>query len=365
MSVAEQLGCEDEVFLSPIVHAYETDGQTIGPETTLAVRGLKTALETIRETGDDYERGLLAGIDSNFFDLDHTAYTSDQPNGLQVGRLLTRHLARGNREQIVGFAIWYQGRVQRLGEQLAKDQPLLAQDTLARTERLINDGLFPKTALNLMNKATGWASDITPIGSVEQVANNHSGYCGRDGIGLANLYTLPIFPAHIGPGFKQTAFHEHLHAIGHISGERRGLFWGLTERAHPHFNRWLEEAYVSQVAYEVIIPATRANMLKSLANPGPVEEQFLKVVLDASPVPLDLADLSAAHFSGRQPNTKARLHVARGLGAAVNTLFPRYENEAWQRINQNYAVPERRIDRGKYLASLLLSIGIKPVRILI
>ena len=116
MNVAERLGCEDTVFLSDIVDAYEADGQAIGPATTLAVHGLKLALSEMRLSGNDYLRNKLVAIDGNFMDLDDLAYRDEQSQGLQIGLRLTKKLERANRQQIVDFGLWYQARVRQLGD---------------------------------------------------------------------------------------------------------------------------------------------------------------------------------------------------------------------------------------------------------
>ncbi len=354
MHIAERLGCDDRVFLLDVVTAYETDGHEIGSATTLAVQGLKSALSEMRLSDDPYVRDKLDDIDANFMDRDDMAYCDEQPQGLMVGRRLTKRLQRANRQQIVDFGLWYQARVRQLGDQLAEDQPLLAEDAITRTDGLVDQGIFPKSARDLMRKSTVWAGTFEPIGSVEQEANNHDGYCYEDGIGISNLYMAPVFPAVIGLQMKQTTFHEYLHGIGHLGTNRRGLFFGLTGRLHSNYNRWLEEGYVAMASYEAVKQAARPSALSLVSQPYPAERQFLNLAMHAAPQPVDLSDISAAHFSGRHPTAKARLYVAQNLSSGLNDIFPEYQNDAWQEINKAYEAKARRQDRQAYISDLLL-----------
>jgi len=354
MHIGERLGCDDDVFLSQIVDAYETDGRAIGPETTLAVRGLKQAIIDIRQADDSYGRERLASIDATFFDLDELAYTENHVGGFQPGSSLTKRLTRANRQQIVEFGLWYRDRVAQLGEQLRTDQPVLAADVRERTEGLISQGIFPPAARNLMHQTTLWGENIKPIGSVEQAANMHSGYCHRWGIGLANQYLAPNFPAVIGLQLKQTSFHEHLHGIGHLGRERRGLFYGLAERHRSNYNRWLEEAYVATVSEAAIKQGSKPGAVALVQQSYLPERTFLQVAMEVSPTPLSLLEISEAHFSGRHPRAAIRTYVANGFNNGLNDLFPEYGGTAWDRINADYEAIPHRLKREEYMTDLLL-----------
>ena len=74
-------------------------------------------------------------------------------------------------------------------------------------------------------------------------------------------------------------------------------------------------------------------------------------------VTIDLSDLSAAHFSRRQVNAKARRHVESGMAASLNDLFPEFEGQALTGINEIYEKQHLRRDRACYLSSLLQRLG--------
>ena len=86
----------------------------------------------------------------------------------------------------------------------------------------------------------------------------------------------------------------------------------------------------------------------------PAERQFLNLAMHTSPQPVDLSDISAAHFSGRHPAATVRNYVARNLSSGLNDLFPEYQNAAWLQINKEYEAKARRPDRHAYMSDLLV-----------
>ena len=353
-TIAEKLECVDEIFLGSIVAAYEADDKTIGPETTLAVRGLKQVLRQVRTSNDVDDHECLAAINVNFQQLDGLNYNNDMTPGMPIGKQLTSCLERASRRDTVDFAYWYQNRVIDLGAQLRVDQPLIASDTMERTAALIKASLMPPAALSIMKKVIAWSSSFIPIGSVEQEANLWNGYCHSDGIGLANLYNLPESINSISPLMLQTVYHEYLHGVRYVGGNRV-LLDGLTDKdSHLSPNLWLEESYVTNLSRRAILLDHDPNELTNLPNPFPAEREFLDLALGVAANPIDISDLSAAHFSGRSKRTSARLYVFQALSRGFNELYPEFEGNAWNGINQGYESCLHPVDRGEYIQQLCL-----------
>lgn len=349
---AEQLGCGDDIFLAPILRAHEADGLSIGPETQMAVRGLKHGIGQLRNSIDPHIQGQITAVNKGYFQDDGMWYDADVFTDWKPGRNLLGNLLRANTAQIVRFAGLYNERVGELQQALNDDHHKLADDAMKRTDMLIGKNMLPKSAENLMEQTIVWAGEFEAIGSVEQAVNSNVGYCHDGGIGIANLYDLPCFPSNPSLFMHQTIFHEYLHGVGYQQSNKRGLFFGLTSRQYSNYNRWLEEAYVATVAHEAVKPDLKLALVKP-KQPYSQERRFMKLVLDIAMSPVDLADLSAAHFSYRSSRTNVRRHVAQALGAGLNSVFPEYEGYAWEQINHNYEAQSHRQDRSKYIGRLL------------
>lgn len=352
--VAEQLKCDEGIFLSPILRAHENDGLNVGPETLLAVRGLKKGIQQLRTSNDPHIQTQLADINDGYFVDDGIWLDEVSLTGWKPGRNLLGNLQRANAGQVVQFAELYDERVRELQQALHVDRTKLADDAMQRTHKLIGKNILPKTADELMQQTINWAGKFEAIGSVEQAANSNIGYCYDGGIGIANLYELPYFPSVPGVLMHQTVFHEYVHGIGHLQNNKRGIFFGLTDKLNSNYNRWLEEAYVATIAHEAVKPDIKQTLIQPAQSYGQ-ERRFMKLLLDVAASPVDLADLSAAHFSYRSPQTKARQHITHALGSALNDIFPEYDGLAWEHINQNYEQRSDRNARSNYIGRITMT----------
>lgn len=352
-TVAERLNCEEAPFLSNVLQAYEADGNAVGMETTLAIRGLKQTIKALKRSTNESETETLEHIDNNFLDKELAAVCRLSDMGMKVSKSVTSSLMRANRREIVDFGFWYQERVGYLGKQLVEDQNELAAITLDRTSQLVDSSVLPKDARSIMEKSIEWAGPLKPIGSIEQAAMSMDGYCQSDGIGLANLYYLPGLPAGMTPELRQTAFHEYLHGVGAVPRGRRGFFDGVTcPNADIPF-RWLEESFVTEVTYMAAELGTNDIEKERLLKPYESERKFLKFLLDNSSKPLDISDLAAAYFSGRTRNTVARKHVHAAINDTLNEIFQEHHGNAWTVSNHIYEVITDRHKRQDFIAGWL------------
>lgn len=336
--------------MADVLFAYRADGGTIGTNTTYAVRELKQAIRAVRRSDDPYDQADIENIRLGFVSHDWTTYPFEESLGdmPRIGRDVLASLLRCNRAQFVKFAQWYEVRSEDLAKQLNEDTPELITDTMRRTEALVESGAFPSNAVGMMEASTDAAGPLAPIGSIESAAGSRVGYCGRDGIGIANLYAVPEIFWRVTPRLRAIAFHEFVHNVGHIDDERRGIYFGLTRKQEYPPQLWLEEAFTAMAtdeAMQIVLPQ---------GPPGSYSRERLLLMLAsmAAPELVHFTDLSEAHFSRRSIKSEARRFVEHTLSSGLNGLFPERGGDALRSINAQYITIARAHERSDFMDKL-------------
>ena len=163
-------------------------------------------------------------------ELNHTLDTPLRQNVMDWMAHATDH-------DIEMFCKWSLMRTRDLTHSLHRDKTQLIDHTLDKTHNLADIGLFPPTAIPVMEAATD-RYYIQGIDSFHSGGLHRIAFCDDYTIGMANLYLSRPNIKYVTGHMKRTIFHEYMHG----AGNDRGFFWGISTQL-PVL-RIIEEAFV-------------------------------------------------------------------------------------------------------------------------
>lgn len=283
----------------------------------------------------------LEAID-NFYRANDLQALQNEQGSVRINSNIASWLGRTSCHNVARFAVWNTDRHIQLQEALIRDHEHLADDTITRTEQLINLGLFPDIALSRVEQAIGAYGVLHAMDSFEAGARQANGYCTSRIMAIANNYEFRDTMEHPSSEMYSVVFHESLHATGmHANG---GFMTGI-ESAGIHY--LLEEAFVehsTQVArdqlqpdMDVIHPDRRRKI--GMDTIYYQEREILAHLTsgNAATIPADL--LAATFFSPH--GSRERQEVEWRLNTFLNTVFPTSNGQGLHAFSEQYEASKR------------------------
>lgn len=255
----------------------------------------------LRDTNDTDDQHSVKAVNDFFKHTDYRVANDDLKYALDVplDQNVVEWLSVASDHDIEQFCIWSLDRTRQLTQAVRRDKQELVSHTLLKTDALVDNGLFPPTAIPIIRAATK-RYYLQGMDSFHSAGLNRIAFCGDYTIGVSNLYlnrssmTVPTRE------MQRTMFHEYIHG----GGNDRGFFNGIT---FPHYNRIMEEAFVEHatvVAHStfvkqprVIDPHKRISFLESNKGVYGAERTFLATICDYTNI--NVEQLSEAYFSPR------------------------------------------------------------------
>lgn len=313
------------------VTSYEQNGDYI--QARDAARSLSRTAGNLLHSNHPQDVEAVPYINSHFDTYDQVAANEELKDKLSrpLGHTILNWLSQAPTGDIVTFSTWNTDRQQTFQRQLNMDQILLQQDTIARVEKLIDIGLYPKNATGLYLGAMERYGKFKAIDSFTSGGMLADGYCDDTTIALANRYEKPDILKDPGYTMKEISFHEYTHG----AGWQRGFLSGIYTK-HSRL-RILEEAFVTHVSNVAMVESDGDDPLfdhaphvihpqKRIADVGryAVERELLDVIAkgDADgPIPIDF--MAETYFSPF--DTKGGINRRQELERRIGAFFGNIE----------------------------------------
>lgn len=277
--------------------------------TLCGIDDLKRRAHRLLEFGDKDDQICIEKIHRFFKRNDYLAASSDLCDSLEepLKSNVIEWISSAPPSDIEKFCLWSLERTLDLSRSLLKNKRHFVDHTLAKTNDLIDNGLFPPIAKKAIEAATSryylQGVDSFHSGGVHRIA-----FCDDHRIGISNLYNNRFAMTDISKEMQRTMFHEYVHG----GGNDRGFFQGLT---HKIYLRIIEEAFVEHatvVAHSHVIkqprtihPKKRMFSLQESSGAYLPERTFLAVTCEQTDIAVE--QLSEAYFSPRGDERGERL----------------------------------------------------------
>jgi hypothetical protein len=327
-------------------------------EHRVMVDAMRSNLDQLTASDDPYDQESVKTIGAFYQNNDLWALRVEREN-LRASRDIIAWLGHTSMRNVAQFAIWNTERYNFFQSRLAQDHVAMTNDTLQKTQRLVDLELFPKIALSQIKRAIGAYGTLHAMDSFEAGARQANGYCTPRVIASANNYILPDIMEGMSSEMEGTVFHEYLHgaSIQSATGFINGI---ATEGGH----RWLDESFVehaTQVARDrlqpditVIRPSKRRDI--GASNIYPQERTVLAALTsnDAADIPIDL--LAAAYFSPLE--SRERQEVEHRLNSFLSQVIPNSDGHGLHAFSEQYETDHQQGIQTHTLTKLLDAVGV-------
>ena len=263
------------------------------------IEALRWRIASLDASAHQDNKKAVTSINRYFLQNDRTMvarslnHKLDEPIGKDIFEWLT-HAPAGD---IESFCKWSLVRTGHLTQALRRDQPKFISSTLNKTAGLIDTGLFPGTAMSVMEAATE-RYRLQGMDSFFSGGNHAMAFCGDDTIVMGNWYDSRKYMYFTSTDMKRTMLHEYIHG----AGRDRGFFWGIS--TYVEVMRPLEEAFVEHatvVAHttsnvksaHIINPSKRTNLSYYTGVYRP-ERTFLAALVDHTNIKIE--QIGEAYF---------------------------------------------------------------------
>ena len=221
----------------------------------LGLQALKEKVTHLYESEVKDDKQAVSRINKRFLQDDYKRANSDLHMYVEnpVGKNIVEWISASSDHDLEQFCIWSFERTRQLARAIQRDESLFIDHVLGKTEKLERIGLFPTTAVTLMEAATEHYM-LEGMDSFFSGGRNWNAFCNDYQIVSSNRYSLRgamLFPP---AEMKRTMFHEYLHG----AGRDRGFFFGIKKEFR--YNHLMEEAFVehaSTVAHTPLVPRHR------------------------------------------------------------------------------------------------------------
>ncbi len=336
---SDLLDCDARVFGAAVVETFgvQRAGDAVNTkETREEIKQLRESAKILVTSENSVYKSAVNYLNATFAINDGEVASRELKTKYVQGKDVLAWLQKSSYKDIALFAEWNVNRQAAFQRAIVQDQPVLDADTIERTERMIDLGVFPKRALTRVEKSLGSFGVFYAMDSFEQGSQQAAGYCDNNMMAIANLYENKADLSGITPGMFNTAFHERLHGTGRPKG---AFFTGVTKKKTM---RWLEESTVEHatvVSGNVADPQVHTFMAADrMHDVSPGAYQNERILLgdlqqqDKADIPLDL--LYEAFFSSGY--SKSRREVEARLSRFFETVYPELGNSALYLFSENY-----------------------------
>lgn len=236
------LNCYGKPFGHMVVDTVGPDFNENAPLTKEAkqeIRALKVGVKAILASDDSLYSTAAACIIDTFSENDGYSAGKALNTKYYPGRNILAWIGKSSYREVAEFALWNVARYDELQRSFVRDQDEFDEDTLTKTDKLIDYNIFPKTARRHMEAVISRYGIFKAMDSFESGAIGGIGYCSDSHMSLSNLYAASTEMDVMFPNMAGTIFHERLHGLGKLD---RGFFEGIY---HKRRRRWPEEPVVS------------------------------------------------------------------------------------------------------------------------